>query len=623
MKTKLRPHFLKLRPRFTLVVLTGVALVSAALGGISYVESSQALLDASQKHLLALAQSQAGSLALRLEKVATVPWTLRTVLSREGEVNQADILGVLRKNLAQNKNIYGMAMACAPYSCNPQKKLFAPYIYRSPQGIKIARLDSKTYDYPLQNWYLIPSRVALPSWSEPYYDEGGGHALMTTYSAPVVVKGKVKAIITADIDLKVLARMVRRISPGQEGHAFIISKRGTFLAGPKEDWVLRQTIFSLAEKWNRPELRNLGRRMIRGVSGILRFKDMVAGRSSWLAFAPIKGPGWTFAVVAPEKQVLRPVVDLTQHLVFWAAIGLGAMVVVILLMVLSLTSPMQKLAAGARRLANGDYNTRVHNVRPGDEMGELAETFNSMAKDITEYVHQLEETNQNLAASLKRVELLENIETHMSKFVPESVKRLIETAPENPDLEKREQDVSVLFLDIAGYTRMSENVASEDMNFLIERYFSSFLDDIYKNKGDINETAGDGLMIIFQDADPQMHAAHAVKTAVAIQQTVQRVNRDLAGRFQPVVVNIGINSGSAMVGSSRFEGVAGTRWTFTASGPVTNVAARIGAQATEGAILIGPETAKRVTGKFKFTSRGKKHLKNVKEPVEIFEVTEQ
>jgi class 3 adenylate cyclase/HAMP domain-containing protein len=602
------------------VVLAGVALVSAALGGVSYVESSHALLEASQSHLLALAQSQAGALALRLEKVAAVPWTLRTVLSEKGKVNQAKLLAVLRKNLAQNKNIYGMAMACAPYSCDPQKKLFAPYIYRTPQGLKISHLDSKKYDYPLQNWYLIPSQTALPSWSEPYYDEGGGHTIMTTYSAPVVVRGEVKAIITADVDLKVLAKMVRRVAPGQEGHAFIISARGTFLEGPKKEWILSQSIFSLAETWQRPELRDLGRRMIRGVSGVLRFKDMVKGRSSWLAFAPIKGPGWTFAVVAPEKQVLKPVVDLTKHLVFWAAIGLGAMVVVILLMVLSLTSPMQKLAAGARRLAKGDYNTRVHDVRPGDEIGDLADTFNTMAQDITEYVHQLEETNQSLAASLKRVELLENIETHMSKFVPESVKRLIETAPENPDLEKREHDVSVLFLDIAGYTRMSESVSSQDMNFLIERYFSSFLDEIYKNKGDINETAGDGLMIIFQDSDPQKHAEHAVKTALSIQETVQRVNKDLAGRFQPVVVNIGINSGLAMVGSSRFEGVAGTRWTFTASGPVTNVAARIGAQATEGAILIGPETAKRVSGKFNLTSRGKKYLKNVKEPVEIFEV---
>ena len=72
-----------------------------------------------------------------------------------------------------------------------------------------------------------------------------------------------------------------------------------------------------------------------------------------------------------------------------------------------------------------------------------------------------------------------------------------------PALDKREQDVTVLFLDIAGYTSMSEALDHEKVNFVVEHYFSSFLDDIYANQGDINETAGDGLMIIFQHDDPR------------------------------------------------------------------------------------------------------------------------
>jgi class 3 adenylate cyclase len=62
---------------------------------------------------------------------------------------------------------------------------------------------------------------------------------------------------------------------------------------------------------------------------------------------------------------------------------------------------------------------------------------------------------------------------------------MIEAAPEAPDLDKRDRDVTVLFLDIAEYTRLSETVDAPRMNALIERYFSSFLDDIYQNHGDI------------------------------------------------------------------------------------------------------------------------------------------
>ncbi|MBI4640273.1 MAG: adenylate/guanylate cyclase domain-containing protein [Candidatus Tectomicrobia bacterium] len=95
---------------------------------------------------------------------------------------------------------------------------------------------------------------------------------------------------------------------------------------------------------------------------------------------------------------------------------------------------------------------------------------------------------------------------------------------------------------------------------------------------------------------------------------------DLARSFEPITVNIGINSGLASVGSTRFEGVSGTRWTYTATGSVTNLAARIGKVATQGEILIGEETAKRVEEHFPLQPIGERSLKNVSEQVPIYQV---
>ncbi|MGD8387124.1 MAG: adenylate/guanylate cyclase domain-containing protein [Desulfobacteraceae bacterium] len=262
-----------------------------------------------------------------------------------------------------------------------------------------------------------------------------------------------------------------------------------------------------------------------------------------------------------------------------------------------------------------------------DRVTELAESFGMMLVQIEAREYRLEQMiedlhrkNAELEETLRKVELLENIRTHLCKFVPESVKRIIEARPDSPDLEKHKADVSILFLDIAGYTRMSESVPQDRMNELVETYFSSFLDHIHQNKGDINETAGDGLMIIFQDADSTRHAHNAVSTALAIHETTEGINQKLAERSQPVTVNIGINSGTASVGSTRFEGITGTRWTYTASGPVTNVAARIGSLARDGEILIGEETAGRIRDTFPLESRGCPKLKNVQKPIEVFRV---
>ncbi|MBF0476241.1 MAG: adenylate/guanylate cyclase domain-containing protein [Deltaproteobacteria bacterium] len=284
-------------------------------------------------------------------------------------------------------------------------------------------------------------------------------------------------------------------------------------------------------------------------------------------------------------------------------------------------------------ISQGNYeqaNAVFEYTRTGDHpplVEELAESFGMMMVKVearefrlTQLIEELRTKNVQLEATLQKVKLLENIKAHLGKCVPESVKRLIETAPESPDLEKRDRDVSVLFLDIAGYTSLSETVELNWMNYLIERYFSSFLDDIYQNKGDINETAGDGLMIIFQDDDPVRHACNAAATAIAIQHKVHKVNQDLKGSNKPISVNIGINSGLASVGSTRLEGFSGTRWSYTASGMVTNIAARVGALATEGRIFIGPETAHRIRDKFPILALGKQQLKNVSELVLIHQL---
>ncbi|HBH02007.1 MAG TPA: guanylate cyclase, partial [Candidatus Rokubacteria bacterium] len=97
-------------------------------------------------------------------------------------------------------------------------------------------------------------------------------------------------------------------------------------------------------------------------------------------------------------------------------------------------------------------------------------------------------------------------------------------------------------------------------------------------------------------------------------------NRDAGDLHPPIVVNVGIGSGECDVGATRFEGAAGERWTFTATGPVTNLAARLGERAAGGAILLGPETARRVRDHFPLRSLGLTSLKNMAKPVEAWEV---
>ena len=87
----------------------------------------------------------------------------------------------------------------------------------------------------------------------------------------------------------------------------------------------------------------------------------------------------------------------------------------------------------------------------------------------------------------RKLHELRRAKDHFAKFVPETVKRLVAAHPEVPELAKHEQDISVLFLDLRGYARLSEQLPPDVLSGLVERYFSTFLDRIHEAGGDINE----------------------------------------------------------------------------------------------------------------------------------------
>lgn len=285
----------------------------------------------------------------------------------------------------------------------------------------------------------------------------------------------------------------------------------------------------------------------------------------------------------------------------------------------SMDRPLRALEQAMARLRGGDFSVREP-VRATDEIGGLAEGFNLMAERLARSYATLETRNRELAAALDRVGFLEAVKRGLDRFVPDTVRRALEANPDTTALQKKTQDVTVLFLDIEGYARLSEQLPREALTALIERYFSLFLSDIRAEGGDINETAGDGLMILFQAGGPDEHARAAARAALAIRDKTAAANRE-GGSGQPAVaVNVGISSGECDVGLIRLHGVAGERWTFTATGPVTNLAARLGDRATGGQILVTAETARRLRGRFRLRGLGALSLKNISNPVEAWEV---
>lgn len=262
--------------------------------------------------------------------------------------------------------------------------------------------------------------------------------------------------------------------------------------------------------------------------------------------------------------------------------------------------------------------TLVNNLSVSLKNARSFERIHHLNVELQDKNRELEKTLSELQAALRKVEILESIKSNLCKFVPATVSRIIETSPAADTFDAKERDVSVMFVDIEGYTKITERLGATEVNNLVERYFSVFMDAIYENNGDVVETSGDGLMVLFLTDDEVTNAVEAVRAARTIREKALSVNTSSKGLSQPLAINIGISSGRAIVGANKFESYTGARWAYTSHGMPVNLAARLCGHARGGSVLAERSTVDRVGGDFNFASLGKVALKNVSGEVEIY-----
>lgn len=176
---------------------------------------------------------------------------------------------------------------------------------------------------------------------------------------------------------------------------------------------------------------------------------------------------------------------------------------------------------------------------------------------------------------------------------------VVEMVVANPDIRLGgvNQEVTVMFADIRGFTTMSETMEPARVVEILNEYFTRVTDVIFDNGGTLDKYIGDAVMAVFgAPISKGNDAAAAVNSAMQIQRLLIELNRDAAARNWPELrVGIGINTGNAIagnIGSPR-------RLDYTVVGDAVNTAQRLMSNAAGGQILISESTAKKLgkTGK--------------------------
>jgi adenylate cyclase len=198
-----------------------------------------------------------------------------------------------------------------------------------------------------------------------------------------------------------------------------------------------------------------------------------------------------------------------------------------------------------------------------------------------------------------------------SPYVSPQLAARLREHPELAELGGVEQDVSVLFADLQGFTAFSEGRPPAEVIAMLNRYWSAAVPATLEQGGTLERFAGDAIMVVFNVAGDQPdHALRAAHAAVGLQRAAGAIAESPDWpRFR-----VGLNTGLAVVGN---VGSAEQR-SFTAIGDTTNLAARLQGLAQPGQIVVGAATLAALGGRARVEPLGRIEVKGKREPVEAF-----
>ncbi len=393
--------------KLTLLTILSTSLIFSSIFVYSYLFSKKIIhkkIRENAKNLTTAIVNHIDMVLLPLEKV---PQGLVCFLEHTS-YTQNDLISLLKSIVKNNPDIYGCAIAFAPYKFDKHLLYFSPYCYKSNGKIKLKYIGSDSYRYFYWDWYQLPKELGHCVWTEPYYGKGGG-VIMATYAVPFykIINGKKEfmGVVAADISLKWLQNIVESIKIGKTGYAFLISKDGRFITYPDKRFIMNETIFTVAKEYNRPYLRKIGIEMIHGCCGFVPVYSILTGKKCWLSFAPLSSSGWALGVMFPQKELMADIMSLNAHVVMLGIIGFVLLALVIVFIARSITRPLSALTDVTKDVAKGNLDIKIPYTHLGDEVGKLAQSFDFMRRSLKDYIKDLKETT----AAKERIESELNI----------------------------------------------------------------------------------------------------------------------------------------------------------------------------------------------------------------------
>lgn len=356
-----------------IVVILSIFLVSMSiLGGLNYWRARQIITEDLNLQIAENAEGHAGDIGDWLKARQTE----LVIVSASPQVQSGDFSVMM------------------PFLVNAAKTNIAydAIGYIKPGGENINSLGSHGTLADREYYQkAIKGEIAI---SDPVVSKASGK-MITVIAVPIKKDGQVTGIVYGSIAMEEVTKKILDIKAGQTGYAYVLQGDGLAIIHPDKEIAMK--VNAVQDPKLPQDLRSVNERLVKGESGVAEYE--YAGTHKIVAFAPVPGTKWSFAINVPSAEVMGAISSLTMISLVTIIVVLIIAGFIILWFARRIAKPIQLLEEEANRIASGDISDTHLNIDSNDEIGRLGKSFGQMEENLRHLIRKILSATEQLAAS--------------------------------------------------------------------------------------------------------------------------------------------------------------------------------------------------------------------------------
>ena len=404
----------KLSIRVSLWVVMFAAVIFVAALGFLFYQSREAVRQEAIHRATTILDRTSLQVEGILNRVEVA--TNMTVWLVQRHPNVADSMFVYSEGtLRNNPDFYSCSIAFEPYYFKEYGRYFSAYSKYEGDSIRTLQGGSDNYQYFFMDWYLMPTLLGHPCWTDPYMDldaPTNTYEMVTTYCQAIKNKqGAVIGVINTSLSINWLSQTISAVKPYPNSYSIMIGRGGTYFVHPDSTKITRQTIFTQTMLEPDTALTALGHAMQRGEEGMRRM--VIDGKDSYVFYKPLGKTGCSMAIVCPESDIFGGFNRLRHTVMGIVFVGLLVMLCVFINVITRELKPLHRLAREAETIASGNFDAELPDFERTDEIGQLSHSFGYMQQSLVRYIEELKLTTAQKASIESELNVASNIQMSM------------------------------------------------------------------------------------------------------------------------------------------------------------------------------------------------------------------